>query len=412
MRKSTAAFLLAAVSCLLLAACRESSVEIPEAWQIQPDPGEYVWVSAAGKLQEITEETREQIAAEQPEPVRGIYVTGPMAGHANMEKLIQLVQDSELNAMVIDIKNDEGIVTFNMDDPMVQELGAGVNYIPDLPGLLKRLGEENVYRIARITAFKDPLLASERPDLCIQRKDGGVFRDKNGLAWVNPYQREVWDYLMSIAKEAAALGFDEIQFDYIRFPTEIADEEADYGEEALEKSKTDIITEFTAYAYETLSPLGVKVSADVFGTVIDQETDAQIVGQDYQAMAEHLDYICPMIYPSHYNDGVYGLEHPDLQPYETICSALEASKESLSGLPQETKRAEVRPWLQDFTASWLEVYQNYGPEQLRQQIQAVYDTGCTEWLLWNAKNVYTADGLLSPEEAAEEMKVLSEKAEE
>ena len=397
MKKRTAGFLTAAAVfmaalCFLPAACGKQEIEVPEV-RVLP---------AAGRLQEMTEKVEEEIAAAEPEPVRGIYVTGPMAGHANMEELIRLVRDSELNAMVIDIKNDEGIVTYKMEEPMVQELGADVNYIPDLPGLLARLGREDVYRIARIVAFKDPLLASKRPDLCILRKDGGVFVDGNGLAWVNPYRREVWDYLMKVAKQAAALGFDEIQFDYIRFPTEITDEEADYGEESLEKSKTDLITEFTAYAYETLSPLGVKVSADVFGTVIDRETDAAIVGQDYRAMAEHLDYICPMIYPSHYNDGVYGLEHPDLQPYETVRAALQASADSLAGIPEGQKRAEVRPWLQDFTATWLDVHQTYGAEQLRQQAEAVYDSGCTEWLLWNAKNVYTADGLLSPEEAKEE----------
>ena len=397
MKKRTAGFLTAAAIfmaalCFLPAACGKQEIEVPEV-RVLP---------AAGRLQEMTEKVEEEIAAAEPEPVRGIYVTGPMAGHANMEELIRLVRDSELNAMVIDIKNDEGIVTYKMEEPMVQELGADVNYIPDLTGLLARLGREDVYRIARIVAFKDPLLASKRPDLCIQRKDGGVFVDGNGLAWVNPYRREVWDYLMKVAKQAAALGFDEIQFDYIRFPTEITDEEADYGEESLEKSKTDLITEFTAYAYETLSPLGVKVSADVFGTVIDRETDAAIVGQDYRAMAEHLDYICPMIYPSHYNDGVYGLEHPDLQPYETVRAALQASADSLAGIPEGEKRAEVRPWLQDFTATWLDVHQTYGAEQLRQQAEAVYDSGCTEWLLWNAKNVYTADGLLSPEAAKEE----------
>lgn len=368
-------------------------MEAPESEQ----PG-----TASGQLMAATKEVLKKAAeeaAKEQGPVKGIYVTGPFAGHANMENLIQLADDSELNAMVIDIKNDEGIVTYKMEEPMVQELGADVNYITDLPGLIQRLKEKNVYLIARIVAFKDPLLASKRPDLCIQRGDGGVFVDKNGLAWVNPYRREVWDYLMTVAKQAASVGFDEIQFDYIRFPTEITDEEADYGEEALKKSKTDVITEFTAFAYETLSPLGVKVSADVFGTVIDNEEDALIVGQDYQAMAEHLDYICPMIYPSHYNDGVYGLAHPDLQPYETIRAALQASADSLAGIPEETKKAEVRPWLQDFTATWLDVYQDYGPEQLRQQIQAVYDSGCTEWLLWNAKCSYTADGLLSPEEA-------------
>ena len=417
MKRKRAGFLIVAVICALLAGCGSGEAEAPQVQQAQtgaeeedPENGESPEneeeENAGGTSPESEEEgtdlQQEQEEAVPPEPVKGIYVTGPMAGHAKMEDLERLVRDSELNAMVIDIKNDEGIVTYQMEEPMVQELEADMNYIADLPGLVKRLKEEDVYLIARIVAFKDPLLASKRPDLCIQRKDGGVFLDKNGLAWVNPYQREVWEYLMAVARQAAGAGFDEIQFDYIRFPTEIKDEEADYGEEAQVKSKTDIITEFTEYAYDTLSPLNVKVSADVFGTVIDHEIDAEIVGQDYEAMARHLDYICPMIYPSHYRDGVYGLAHPDLQPYETIRAALQASSERLSVIPEGTKKAEVRPWLQDFTATWLSSHQSYGPEQIRQQIQAVYDSGSTEWLLWNAKCSYTADGLLSPEEAEAE----------
>lgn len=343
---------------------------------------------------------------EQPEPervpagpVKGIYVTGPIAGHERMSELEQLAASSELNAMVIDIKNDEGIVTYQMEQPMVEELEVAVRYIPDLPELVKRLKEQDVYLIARIVAFKDPLLAQKRPEWCVHRKDGSVFLDKNGLAWVNPYCREVWEYLLDLAKEAAAAGFDEIQFDYIRFPTEIRDEEVDYGEDSQEKSKTEVISEFTAYAYETLSPLGVWVSADVFGTIIDNEYDASLVGQDYREMAMNLDYICPMVYPSHYRDGVYGIEHPDLQPYETVLAALQASEEVLSGIPKGEHRAQVRAWLQDFTASWVNPHQSYGGEQIRSQIQAVYDSGSAEWLLWNAKCSYTEEGLLTEEEA-------------
>lgn len=327
--------------------------------------------------------------------VKGIYITGPMAGHEGMADREQLAADTELNAMVIDIKNDEGIVSYKMDQPMVEEMGAGVRYIRDLPELIERLKGQDLYLIARIVAFKDPLLADKHPELCIRKKDGSIFRDKNGLAWVNPYEREVWEYLIDLGKEAALAGFDEIQFDYIRFPTEITDEEADYGTEALGKSKTDIITEFTAYAYEQLSPLGIQVSADVFGTVIDNENDAALVGQDYGAMARHLDYICPMVYPSHYREGVYGIEYPDLMPYETVSAALEASGEILAGIPKGEHRAVVRPWLQDFTAVWISHRQSYEGEQIREQIQAVYDSGCEEWLLWNAKCSYTAEGLLS-----------------
>lgn len=237
--------------------------EVPEEPEAPEEPGE----------PEKPEEPEEP-AAELPE-VKGIYITGPMAGHERMADREQLAADTELNAMVIDIKNDQGAVSCKMDQPMVEELGSGVRYIRDLPELAERLKQQDIYLIARIVAFKDPLLADKRPELCIRRKDGSVFRDKDGLAWVNPYKKEVWEYLMVLAEEAAEAGFDEIQFDYIRFPTEITDEEADYGEEAQNKSKTEVISEFTAYAYKRLSPLGVQVSADVFGTIIDNEKDAR-----------------------------------------------------------------------------------------------------------------------------------------
>lgn len=394
------------ISLIFLAGCsRQPEVEVPVVKQAETTASEL----REGIEEELPDEEPEMMVEsepkkEEPEPepqaevpvVKGIYITGPMAGHEKMAEREQLAADTELNAMVIDIKNDEGIVTYRMEEPMVEKLGAATAYIRDLPELIRRLKEEqNLYLIARIVAFKDPLLAAERPELCIKKKDGSIFLDKNNLAWVNPYEKEVWDYLVTLGKEAAGVGFDEIQFDYIRFPTEIPDEAVDYGEEAVEKSKTDVITEFTAYAYEQLSPLGVQVSADVFGTVIDNENDAALVGQDYGAMAMHLDYICPMIYPSHYRDGVYGIEHPDLQPYETIMAALQASEEILNGIPKGEHRAVVRPWLQDFTATWIAHHQSYGGEQVRQQIQAVYDSGYKEWLLWNAKCSYTAEGLLS-----------------
>lgn len=394
---------------LMAGRLRQPEAEVPAVKQAAPEAEKTEEAAGSGEQAEPEmpkqpEQEMPEAPDEAPEPetpqkalpkVKGIYITGPMAGHEAMADREQLAADTELNAMVIDIKNDEGIVTYKMSQPTVEELGAGTAYIRDLPELKERLKEQDLYLIARIVAFKDPLLADKHPELCIRRKDGTVFRDKNGLAWVNPYKREVWEYLVDLAREAARAGFDEIQFDYIRFPTEITDEEADYGAEAREKSKTDIITEFTAYAYEKLSPLGVQVSADVFGTVIDNENDAALVGQDYGAMARHLDYICPMVYPSHYRDGVYGIEHPDLMPYETVAAALGASEEVLNGIPEGEHRAAVRPWLQDFTAVWISHHQSYGGEQIREQIQAVYDSGCEEWLLWNAKCSYTEEGLLS-----------------
>lgn len=344
-----------------------------------------------------------EAAVPRPDPVKvkGIYVSGPVAGTQKMDDLIQLVEETELNAMVIDIKNDEGRVTYRMQSDRVVEIDSGIRYIPDIGELVKKCKEKNIYLIGRIVAFKDPYLAEKKPDLSLKTQEGEIFRDKNGLAWVNPYRKEVWEYLMEIGAEAAADGFDEIQFDYIRFSTDLKADQLDFGEQALEKDKIEIITEFTQYAYETLAPLGVYVSADVYGTVIDNKGDQKIVGQDYQQMAKYLDYISPMIYPSHYGPGSYGIAVPDAKPYDTILAALKASKTVLGGQPktEEQHCAKVRPWLQSFTAGWVSGHINYGPKAIRAQIDAVYDAGYEEWILWNAAVNYQKSSLLPAETA-------------
>lgn len=342
-----------------------------------------------------------------PAKVRGIYVTGPRAGLSeSMQELIDLVDTTELNAMVIDIKNDSGLITYNMDLPIVQEIGTFENYIPNIKELITELKSKDIYLIARVVAFKDPILAEQKPELSIKNSDGTIFRDKAGHSWVNPYKRQVWEYLIDISKEAALLGFDEIQFDYIRFSTDSRMKNVDFGEDSEGKSKIDIITEFTKYAAEQLKPLGVYVSADVYGTIIDSKVDAEIVGQNYADMAKYLDYICPMIYPSHYADGTYGIQHPDLEPYNLILKSLQKSVNALEEINEDSNdesnedsyedsdKAIVRPWLQDFTAVWLSDYKTYGPDEIRAQVEAVYDAGYEEWILWNGSNNYTEGGLL------------------
>ena len=347
--------------------------------------------------QDVTvEDTRRE-----PVKVKGIYVSGPTAGIAKMDDLIELVDQTELNTMVIDIKNDEGKVTYKMQSEQVLEIDAGVRYIPDIKELVARCKEKDIYLIARIVAFRDPYLAEQKPEWAVHTKYGEIFRDKNGMAWVNPYCREVWDYLVEIASEAAKEGFDEVQFDYIRFSTDIGEEEVDYGPESENIDKIQIITEFTEYLYEQLVPQGVYVAADVFGTVIDNETDQAIVGQNYVQMAQHLDYICPMVYPSHYHNGSYGIPVPDAEPYRTINAAASSSAEVLNAVPEEN-RAHVRMWLQSFTASWVPGYISYGPKQIREQIKGAYDAGYEEWILWNAAVNYQPDAFLTEEEAEAE----------
>lgn len=393
------------------------------------------------KIEKVQKEPEEQepkpVVPERPK-VKGIFVTGAMAGTENMDELIDLVDRTELNAMVIDIKNDEGRITYEMETPLVKELGACKRYIRDIDTLVEKCKEKNIYLIARIVAFKDPYLAQVKPEWCVHNADGSIFTDKSGLAWLNPYQRSVWDYLIDVSKEALAVGFDEIQFDYVRFSTDSGMENVDFGLDVEEKDRREIITEFIQYAAENIHEAGGAISADVYGVVIDSEEDQRIVGQDYKELSKYLDYISPMIYPSHYGPYNYNIPVPDAEPYRLVLTAMQSSKKVLAGIlvdtvsgnslqegntehaeddsafengenalaedysmeepatlqPEEGIRAQVRPWLQDFTATWVKGHINYGADEIRAQIQAVYDAGYEEWILWNASNRYTEEGLL------------------
>uniref|UniRef100_UPI003F7CDA30 putative glycoside hydrolase n=1 Tax=Waltera acetigignens TaxID=2981769 RepID=UPI003F7CDA30 len=336
--------------------------------------------------------------------VKGIYVTGPKAGSAGMEDLIRLVDETELNAMVIDVKNDEGNLTFRLtneeipqDIPVldrISEMQAGIRYIRDIQTMMQELKDHNIYTIARIVCFKDPILAAAQPELALTKPDGKPVTDANGLAWVNPYRQEVWEYLTELAEMAADLGFDEIQYDYVRFPVGSDADAADYGVDMEAYPKRQAIQDFLSYAGDRLHEKGCVVTADVFGTIIGSETDVQTVGQDYTALGQTVDAISPMVYPSHYANGVFGLKVPDAHPYETVSAAMQGSAEELQEIP-EAERAVVRPWLQAFTATWVPGHISYNGTQIREQIQAVYDAGYEEWILWNATNRYSPDGLLA-----------------
>nr|WP_318684794.1 putative glycoside hydrolase [uncultured Acetatifactor sp.] len=354
--------------------------------QLQPEP--------IGNPEETETQAEEIIQTDQERPeVKGIYVTGPMAGSSGMEDLIRLLDETELNAMVIDVKNDEGNITWQMDYDMAQEMGACVGYIQDMEGLMRILKDHGIYTIARIVCFKDPYLAGSSPELALKKPDGTPVTDAYGLAWVNPYQEGVWEYLTQVALEAAEIGFDEIQYDYVRFPIGEEADAADYGVDMQVYPKKEAITGFLSYAAEKLHEKGIPVTADVFGTIIGSSVDVEQVGQDYVELGRVVDVLCPMVYPSHYGNHVFGLSVPDAQPYETVLAALEGSVEELSQVPEE-ERAKVRPWLQAFTATWVEGHISYEGKQIREQIQAVYDAGYREWILWNASNRYSAEGLL------------------
>ena len=403
-------FLLSTLSMLLCIGCgtantepRETAVEaweelsdseedIPITWEEIPNTEEDIADTSTDVADNSSQMPEESLGNDMakllipPVKVKGIYVTGPAAGSERMEQLIDLVSSTELNTMVIDVKNDEGNLTYKMEVPASANLEAGIRYVKDMPALIERLHQQGIYVIARIVCFKDPVLAAARPELALRLPDGKAVMDANGLAWVNPYKEEVWDYLCTLAECASRDGFDEIQFDYVRFPIGNDANAADYGVDMSTYPREAGLTDFFNYASKRLHEKQIIFGADLFGTIIGSDVDRDRTGQNYLSIAEHTDAICPMIYPSHYANGTFGMNVPDQYPYETIANALQLSKEELG--ETDSPKGVVRPWLQCFNAIWVDGHITYGSKEVHDQIQAVYDAGYEEWFLWHASNHY------------------------
>jgi len=321
-----------------------------------------------------------------PEAVRGIYLNAWAAGSTKRRaELIALASWSEINTFVIDIK-EGGEVSYQSGVGVARAIGAVRSYIPDPRKLIAELRAAGIYPIARIVVFKDPVLAERRPDLAIQTEDGQVWQDDKGVKWVDPYNREVWDYNIALAREAVLLGFSEIQWDYVRFP----DVPARYLKDAVfparnGRSMSQAIREFLRYSREELADLGVPITADVFGLTVSVGNDLGI-GQRWEDLADVTDALLPMVYPSHFARGSYGIPVPNADPYRTVRTALEFAVRRSARIEGA---ARIRPWLQDFSLGWP----NYGPAEVRAQIQATYDAGLTEWILWNPASRYTSAAL-------------------
>ena len=314
---------------------------------------------------------------------RAIYITSWTAGIRRFNALLDMVTRSHLNAMVIDIKDSTGKVGYDSKVPLVAQTGAHEKRIRDLDGILKQCREKKIYTIARIAVFQDPNLAKARTDLAVGAGGKGVWRDRKGLAWVGPASKEVWAYNLAIAKEAAAKGFDEVQFDYVRFPTDGKLKTMSYPLYKRDVPKHEIIRRFFEYVDQQMKPVDVLTSADIFGltTMVDDDMN---IGQRIEDVADYVDFVCPMIYPSHYPKGHLGLKNPADHPYRIIYDA------SLRGMKRlEGKRAKMRPWLQDFKLGAV-----YDKKMILDQIQAARDAGVSGFAMWNARNVYTESAYL------------------
>lgn len=300
------------------------------------------------------------------------------------ESALNLIRETELNALVIDVKGDRGKVSFRSSTSLAAEVGAQkIITIKDIHSLLGDLHARGIYVIARIVTFKDDPLASARPDLAIRTSNGAVWKDHEGLAWVNPSSKTAWDYNIDLAIEAARAGFDEIQFDYVRFPDAPG---LAYPMPNTEKNRVAAISGFLAEARKRLIPYNVFLAADIFGYVVWNANDTHI-GQKLENLAAVLDYMSLMLYPSGFQFGIPGYLNPVHHPREVVYLSLEKAKQR-TGLPA----MRFRPWLQAFRDYAFD-RTPFGAEQIRGQIEAADKFGSGGWMLWNPHNIYSRDGL-------------------
>ena len=327
-----------------------------------------------------------------PDVLRGLYINRWAALGEKMGQLIEVARTTEVNALVIDVKDDRGFVLYPSRVPLAKEIGADTNRVMSpkrIRAILDTMQAHGIYPIARIVVAKDPLLAGKHLEWAIKRKsDMQPWLDKNGKPWLDPHNKEVWKYAADLAAEAYDLGFSEVQFDYVRFP----DEKRLISETVYPLSRgrvrAQVIRDQLGYVRSLLKPLRMRVTADVFGLTATDTTDMGI-GQRWEMFADQVDVVLPMIYPSHFAPGTYKLSNPNANPYSTIDHALKDIARRNAGVKGA---ALVIPWYQDFTLG----PPHYYAEQIRAQKKAGYDNGFQSWILWNPGSRYTL-GALEPE---------------
>ncbi|MEK7551795.1 MAG: putative glycoside hydrolase [Patescibacteria group bacterium] len=361
-----------------------------------------------------------------PKPLKGIYMTSCVAGTPSMrDGLVTLIEETEINAVVIDVKDYSGTMSFKPANPELNHMWENSRCgALDMKEFIETLHQKGIYTIARVTVFQDPHLTNQRPDLAVKKKsDGSTWKDFKGLSFTDPGSKEVWDYNISIAKESYDIGFDEINFDYIRFPSDGPMTDINFSW-SMNRPKAEVLEDFFAYLHENLKDTGVKLSADLFGMTTTNVDDLNI-GQVWERALPHFDYLAPMVYPSHYPKDFNGWPNPNTVPYELIkfvmSSAVERTVASTSvvktnnsealfntvvvpatsGTPTTTTQVftglyskpvfskdKVRPWLQDFNYGGV-----YDAAAVRAQIQGAYDAGLDSFMLWSPSNRYTKAAL-------------------
>ncbi|MAG12468.1 hypothetical protein CL630_01515 [bacterium] len=332
-----------------------------------------------------------------PEFVRALYMTSCIAGTPSLRKrLVSIAEETEVNAFVIDIKDYSGNIAFSTKDPRFKDAEGLTCTVSDMREFISALHEKDIYVIGRITVFQDPHFAKKHPNIAVQKEsDKTTWEDYKGISFIDAGAREYWDYIVELSHESYNVGFDELNFDYIRFPSdgnmrdiyypvseEIVLADPDFG-------KAHVVKDFFAYLYSELKQTGAVLSADMFGMVATNSDDLNI-GQTIEFAEPYFDYIAPMVYPSHYPKGFNGHQNVNAYSYEIVKFSMDQAVKKLYAASSTPEK--LRPWLQDF-----DYPVPYTPEMVKAQIQAVYDAGLDSWMLWDPTNQYTREILLPNE---------------
>lgn len=323
---------------------------------------------------------------ETPNSVKAVYMSSWVAGSESFKnKILKIIDNTEINAVVIDVKDSTGRISFEVYDQKLKEEGSVEKRIANLPILIKELHSKGIYVIGRIAVFQDPQFVKKHPELGVKRASNKniLWSDKKGIHWLDAGSKEVWDYTVAIGKEAYLQGFDELNFDYIRFPSD-GNMKDIYYPMSEGKIKTEVMKSFFEYIRGQFGQNGEKISADVFGMTTTNYDDLGI-GQVLETALKNFDYVAPMVYPSHYPPMWNGYKNPATKPYEVIHKAMEGAviKARASG----QNPLKLRPWLQDFNMGAI-----YTPDMIKFQKKAVYDVGLDSWMMWDPANTYTEGG--------------------
>ncbi len=334
-----------------------------------------------------------------PEPLKALYMTSCVAGTPSWrDSLKRLIETTELNAVVIDIKDYTGIVAFPNDFPKVF-IGSGLAAQPgcivsDMREFVQTLHEANIYVIGRISVFQDPAYTKLFPALAVKKKGSDeVWKDYKGLSFIDVGAKPYWDYIVGLSNHAYKLGFDELNYDYVRYPSDGNMQDISYTWTVGTTTKSEMLKSFFEYLHDSLKDTDAKLSVDLFGMTTTVESDMNI-GQVLENAFPYFDYISPMVYPSHYSATWNGFANPAEYPYEVVKIAMTRAIEReqawlVSNNLATSTTSKLRPWLQDFNLGAV-----YGEDKVRAQIQATYDSGLSSWMLWNAGNKYTKEALL------------------